>query len=1122
MRSGLWRVILLFLAICITAGVLDHSTAKADNTIILSALGMPYLQNFDSLSNTTDSDSLPVGWVISESGSNANNRYLASTGNSGIGNTYSFGSTGSTDRALGGIQDSNLVPTFGASFTNHTGGVIKSVTIKYTGEEWRLARTSRVDKIIFELSTNATTLGDGSWTDYEELTFFTPFKDSVGAKDGNLQRNRLDKQFTVTGMSIAPGETFWIRWRDYNDTQGLNDGLAVDDFSLIPNGVDNAPTLVTNTPADTSVNVQLDANLSFTFSEPVNLSAGWLSLSCSISKQHAYSVSGGPMTFSVDPDMDFINGDICSIAIFSEKVSDQDDADPPDRLDKDYSFSFSALPLPDDAPIISNLSPANNAISVSLDSLLSVQFSEPVAVTPSWFLISCTSSGLHMADVSGGSETFTLTPQNQFHYDENCTLTIIAQKVSDLDLDDPPDNMPSDFSVTFSTLTNPDTAPFLQSSIPSNDTDSVPLDQAIELTFNEPVAIDSRALTITCTSGEEYTFVISGGPSTYFVNPDHPFIYDDNCSMTIAAQYVTDLDLTDPPDAMLLDQIINFKTVENRDAAPTVTKILPADGANNVAVDSDIRVEFSEDIWVDTSWAELKCSLSGEHTFVISGTSQIKMIKPDVNFANYESCMLTLFASKIHDQDSKDPPDEMDENFSLSFSTAPPTDQPPTVVEIFPPNNATDVAVDNKFNITFSEPVNLQTGWVDVSCIKGGVYSFQTEGGPIKFTISTNLDFKYADTCTGNIKAEKINDLDEADPPDLMSKDYSFTFSTRMSPDGFAAPTVVNDETLTPHDNQTLDESLNHLFVQFSKDVLHDGTDDAANNPLNYRLLEWGVNRTFDTSTCETTKADDKRVTINSIQYDSASFTADLSINYGVNLPKGTYRLIICGAHTIRDLAGTPLNDGADSVITFSISTTDDPDEPDSDGNILGNGSNTTPTTNVNFTSGVPLIPVTGFRQGTITKLEPQQIAYTHLGEEWLKVPALGLETAIIGVPKENDNWDVTWLGSQIGWLEGSAQLGHKGNSVLTAHVWDALNQPGPFYGLDKLKYGDKVILHAWGQAYVYEVREVFSVKPENVKAMMKHQEKAWLTLVTCQGYDEDSGEYKRRVLVRAVLMEVK
>jgi len=93
---------------------------------------------------------------------------------------------------------------------------------------------------------------------------------------------------------------------------------------------------------------------------------------------------------------------------------------------------------------------------------------------------------------------------------------------------------------------------------------------------------------------------------------------------------------------------------------------------------------------------------------------------------------------------------------------------------------------------------------------------------------------------------------------------------------------------------------------------------------------------------------------------------------------------------------------------------------------------------------------------------------------------------------------------------------------VLTAHVWDALNQPGPFYGLQMLQYGDQVILHAWGKVYFYEVREVLSVKPENVNAMLKHQEKAWLTLVTCQGYDEDSGEYLHRILARAVLVEVR
>ena len=47
-------------------------------------------------------------------------------------------------------------------------------------------------------------------------------------------------------------------------------------------------------------------------------------------------------------------------------------------------------------------------------------------------------------------------------------------------------------------------------------------------------------------------------------------------------------------------------------------------------------------------------------------------------------------------------------------------------------------------------------------------------------------------------------------------------------------------------------------------------------------------------------------------------------------------------------------------------------------------------------------------------------------------------------------------------------------------------------------------------------------VAPTNISAMMKHEELPWLTLVTCRGYDERTGEYRYRILVRAVLIEVK
>ncbi|HYJ46096.1 MAG TPA: lamin tail domain-containing protein, partial [Pyrinomonadaceae bacterium] len=63
------------------------------------------------------------------------------------------------------------------------------------------------------------------------LDFTTPNTATTGAKDGNAAANRTTLTSTITGLSIAPGATLWIRWTD-PDAAGSDDGLAVDDFSL--------------------------------------------------------------------------------------------------------------------------------------------------------------------------------------------------------------------------------------------------------------------------------------------------------------------------------------------------------------------------------------------------------------------------------------------------------------------------------------------------------------------------------------------------------------------------------------------------------------------------------------------------------------------------------------------------------------------------------------------------------------------------------------------------------------------------------------------------------------------------------------------------------------------------
>jgi fibronectin-binding autotransporter adhesin len=215
-------------------------TIFLDDPFSVASLNTAYTENFDSLAQTGNSSTTPTAWTRAETGSSANTTYTANTGSSATGDTYSYGSTTSpSDRALGGLRTGTLVPTIGAFYQNDTGSTVNALQISYTGEEWRLGSASKTDQLDFQYSTDATTLATGTWTDVNALDFTTPNTTTTGSKDGNAVGNRTAISSTITGLSIAPGATFWIRWTDF-DATGSDDGLAVDDFSITAL---NQPTL---------------------------------------------------------------------------------------------------------------------------------------------------------------------------------------------------------------------------------------------------------------------------------------------------------------------------------------------------------------------------------------------------------------------------------------------------------------------------------------------------------------------------------------------------------------------------------------------------------------------------------------------------------------------------------------------------------------------------------------------------------------------------------------------------------------------------------------------------------------------------------------------------------------
>lgn len=172
-----------------------------------------------------------------------------------------------------------------------------------------------------------------------------------------------------------------------------------------------------------------------------------------------------------------------------------------------------------------------------------------------------------------------------------------------------------------------------------------------------------------------------------------------------------------------------------------------------------------------------------------------------------------------------------------------------------------------------------------------------------------------------------------------------------------------------------------------------------------------------------------------------------------------------------------------------------------------------------------PALPNTGFAPNRITSLAPQpaNLAYSNLGDIWLEIPALNIKTNIVGVPKSNNNtWDVSWLGKDTGWLNGTAFPSWDGNSVLTAHVTDSNGMPGPFANIKNLKYGNQVIVHLYGQKYIFEVRNTRRVRPNATQFAFQHlEDHSYLTLITCQGYNPISDSYLFRRIIRAVLVDV-
>jgi hypothetical protein len=284
--TGTWTVV----------GTSGGCTGSASVSVTVSACDLTldcpnptYFQDFDSwnpitpTSNTCSAagDVLPSPWVNNNTLEgwyaelvSGTYRFNASDGSCNVGSLYSAGSNGSGERALGSLLSGTNQSHFGVRFVNNTGSTITDLIIDYMGEQWRRgsAPVGTPDRLDFQYSVNATSLSTGTWIDFNALDFSSPntAAASNSALNGNAAANRTNVTGTITGLNIAPGAEFWIRWTEFNVT-GADDLLAVDDFRLTANTVAQPTTVTASTPRCAGTDLMLTANPA----PPANVEYRW-------------------------------------------------------------------------------------------------------------------------------------------------------------------------------------------------------------------------------------------------------------------------------------------------------------------------------------------------------------------------------------------------------------------------------------------------------------------------------------------------------------------------------------------------------------------------------------------------------------------------------------------------------------------------------------------------------------------------------------------------------------------------------------------------------------------------------------------------------------------------------
>ncbi len=411
---------------------------------------------------------------------------------------------------------------------------------------------------------------------------------------------------------------------------------------------DDAPTLNSFMPADGSVVPAADVELIVTFSEPVGLAQGAITLICGPNTLIPLAISGGPTTFTAQPQAEIGYDQPCVATVNGQFIHDLDTNDPPDLVATDVVWRFatakpvathmlinevdSDTPGQDTAEFIELYDGGGGATDLS--GLIVVLFN------------GSTDKSYRVIDLNGGQTdadgTFVignpalaardLTLPNASLQNGPDAVALYARKATDfptgttvttvglvdayvygnastpdtglLALLEPGQQQidengrsaaeqhagqrcphgsggqrrtatfrPSEPTAGAPNVCASDAAPEVRTTIPADGAVEVPSGTSLSITFSESVAIVGNGISLNCTDSGTHTLQLSGGPQTFTLLPTPVLSPSETCTATVKANFVTDVDTDDPPDQMIEDYGWSFATANAADRQVLINEI---------------------------------------------------------------------------------------------------------------------------------------------------------------------------------------------------------------------------------------------------------------------------------------------------------------------------------------------------------------------------------------------------------------------------------------------------------------------------------------------------------------------------------------------------------------------